>query len=1613
MFNSRVYFGIVEDRDDRLALGRCKVRVAGMHTHNTNLLPTADLPWAIVMQPPGGSQIVAPVEGTPVVVVFADEPDCQIPIVIGSVATIPQSQAVWIDQFPNEPRVRDITDPEIGHSLPRNANEDSLSKVNEIRKDGPTEVDKNNAKKTVNNADKSTSGSIKTAADSSTIPTAQGCSPKAASIRQTFGKENPTIIDRMVVESISSGSANKTVEVFAQRLQSVLGSDALVKIVRGETSLSAELGKIQSSIVQANGIIGSTLVDRMLSAVIDNNELAGLKGIGTSLKDLAGNVGGVVNGVGSVTGIIGNIGNEFGNLSNIFNGGLSFDNIGNGLDAIGNILNGIGNLGSGLGSLVTGDNGLSGAFNSLLEGDFNSLFGGGLGDLFDDAGDYIGSIFDDPGKLIGDIGDLASGVIDDVSGMVGDVTDAIGDFIENGISFDSLDSFSGPGGKKLSEALLGQTLDLITSQLYDLLNTGLSPLVFIDGVLEKIESFIPKIDKIMQTGAVAKMRENWDPDYTSEPLRAFISTCRSVLHKAINFVVLGGTMVIEYIGEMITKYAAIIFDIFGFAASIVSEIMSMLGLDKLIGNVVANLISQFLPGGNGSADLGVSPQAAITNITQGTYSAQAFQKTGNKLNLDKIGSGKVTTTMFGSVGDGNTAPIHGQWGGPNFGGGVLPNKTTTIKKTNTVSQTSRVLENSVPDIPLTVYGVTNSSTVKSNISTIINSIQSLLPTVESQAAFLALSFAYTHCVPVIRDYEYTDKQVLLMKFPRSFSRASDNTINEYLFARTRNKKTAESFYNFVYDSANDGHSLGNKTTGDGYKYAESGLLPIVGRNSYTVRGLTNGASDLTGDLNKAIQVGVADFKEAVGYFPMGSVNIIKQALDSYPSIDKATAIAAFEHFYGAKIFDNYKVTNKVAGTQFDRISYYGSAQEKIPSTGFQDPNGKYPYVRNQLKSTINPLARGDVVNTIVASKEANRKIGVPIAGSQQTWEQPHSGYAAVYPYNNVTETESGHVIEYDDTPGAERLHWYHRTGTFEEINNLGTKTTKIVGDKYEIIDRNGFISISGQANVTVGGNINILCMSDVNVEVNGSTEIQTHGNLNLAAANDVNISAGGNINLWANDGLNTQANNNVNIRSTQGSVYMTGQGTVSIVAGDTAYFSSEKDLFINGANDVAIEAEEGTVDILAEQAMSVSSTNGALELYGGSNAFLTGGRNLSLFAGLGIHSECLMNYSILATGWYRMQASAVDQTILTYSNTSVTGLYTLNVGGAMTTQVGGVLSTKVGGAMSTSVGAALTTQVGGAYALNVSGTVGIDGTLVALNSGFGRVPADIPTITAPLLVGGAAKATCASGAPVGEKAVIYGMATIMPKAPLYPVIPPLSTEVPIVDREQIIEDLDQLNTIDGQSIQKHVLTENGYCSWVEGPTISPKIADDITHNDSPFLATLASSSIYTANTKISDHFNLGDFFDGGFNKKHVLQDQCGLTKSQIVDNIANTAQNVLEKIGPMLPGGFEGYRKYWVITSGYRMTNNNATIAGASKTSQHLTGQAVDIQIIGGSKSDHYNLIQKIASNCRFDQLILEYSTSGRSAWIHCSYDTNKARHQCLTINLLAKKSHTGFVLYS
>ena len=90
------FYGIVEDRQDPLKVGRVRVRIHGIHTDDKLLIASADLPWCQVILPTTSAGLSGLgtghglVEGSTVFGYFRDQAK-QDPIVLGVAAGIPLS----------------------------------------------------------------------------------------------------------------------------------------------------------------------------------------------------------------------------------------------------------------------------------------------------------------------------------------------------------------------------------------------------------------------------------------------------------------------------------------------------------------------------------------------------------------------------------------------------------------------------------------------------------------------------------------------------------------------------------------------------------------------------------------------------------------------------------------------------------------------------------------------------------------------------------------------------------------------------------------------------------------------------------------------------------------------------------------------------------------------------------------------------------------------------------------------------------------------------------------------------------------------------------------------------------------------------------------------------------------------------------------------------------------------------------------------------------------------------------------------------------------------------------------------------------------------------------
>jgi hypothetical protein len=157
------------------------------------------------------------------------------------------------------------------------------------------------------------------------------------------------------------------------------------------------------------------------------------------------------------------------------------------------------------------------------------------------------------------------------------------------------------------------------------------------------------------------------------------------------------------------------------------------------------------------------------------------------------------------------------------------------------------------------------------------------------------------------------------------------------------------------------------------------------------------------------------------------------------------------------------------------------------------------YPANLNESTLARVARNEKISeTAIQTKKDTAVKGVAVAGGG-TWDETLTPYATVYPYNRAMETESGHILEFDDTPGAERIHIYHRSGTFTETHPDGTQVIHIKTNAIEVVLSDKKIYVKGELDITAASNINIKAGKNVTVEAGGDIVLNATGKLTTQA----------------------------------------------------------------------------------------------------------------------------------------------------------------------------------------------------------------------------------------------------------------------------------------------------------------------------------------------------------------------------------------------------------------------------------------------------------------------------------------------------------------------------------
>jgi hypothetical protein len=153
--------------------------------------------------------------------------------------------------------------------------------------------------------------------------------------------------------------------------------------------------------------------------------------------------------------------------------------------------------------------------------------------------------------------------------------------------------------------------------------------------------------------------------------------------------------------------------------------------------------------------------------------------------------------------------------------------------------------------------------------------------------------------------------------------------------------------------------------------------------------------------------------------------------------------------------------------------------------------------------------------------------------------------------------------------------------------------------------------------------------------------------------------------------------------------------------------------------------------------------------------------------------------------------------------------------------------------------------------------------------------------------------------------------------------------------------------------------------------------------------------------KLSEHLDLSEVVRSESAKRK------GISNMPTAEHIANfklLAEKVFEPIR-------QNFRCPIHISSGYRSKELNAAIGG-SLTSQHCSGEAIDIDMDGTPNGVTNRMVfDFIKDKLEFDQLIYEFGDAQNPDWVHVSYEsTGKQRKQILkAVRVNGKTSYINY----
>lgn len=233
--------------------------------------------------------------------------------------------------------------------------------------------------------------------------------------------------------------------------------------------------------------------------------------------------------------------------------------------------------------------------------------------------------------------------------------------------------------------------------------------------------------------------------------------------------------------------------------------------------------------------------------------------------------------------------------------------------------------------------------------------------------------------------------------------------------------------------------------------------------------------------------------------------------------DAAIMVTASLNVFGQSVFSGLSQISSLTGNWMNKfLDSFGNIKLTPDAAPPAPTTSPYPLADRLMEPTTSRLARNEKIeDTIVGVKKGmassittasyeDAAVGAQQTTAPQAFDEPETPYDAKYPFNHVYESESGHFIEIDDTPGAERLHWYHRSGTFREIHPDGTQVTKVKKADYNFVVEDYFCASEKTLNLSAQEDLKLRGGKAVVIQSGSSLNRQVGENDNLSVEGDEN-----------------------------------------------------------------------------------------------------------------------------------------------------------------------------------------------------------------------------------------------------------------------------------------------------------------------------------------------------------------------------------------------------------------------------------------------------------------------------------------------------------------------------